>query len=87
MNIPDEILVEMAYVKMSTQRTKVIKALDGNVLIPTEIAKESNIITNHVSGTLKQLREHDLVECLNPEVRKGRLYRLTEKGEDVAKNI
>ena len=29
----------------------------------------------------------DVVECINPEVRKGRLYRLTGKGEEVTKNI
>jgi len=28
-----------------------------------------------------------LVECINPEVRKGRLYRHTEKGEQVVKNL
>ena len=34
-----------------------------------------------------ELKAHELVECINPEVRKGRLYRLTDKGEEVTKNI
>lgn len=25
---------------------------------------------NHISNVLKQLREHELVECINPEVKK-----------------
>ena len=36
---------------------------------------------------LSELKAHELVECINPEVRKGRLYRLTDKGEEVVKNL
>ena len=55
--------------------------------MPSQIAKDTGIVQNHISNTLRQLKEHDLVECINPEVRKGRLYRLTDKGEEVTKNI
>lgn len=87
MELSDELLIEKSYVEISTYRTKVMKSLDGEVKIPSQIAKDTDIIQNHMSATLKQLREHELVECINPEVRKGRLYRLTEKGEEIVKNI
>lgn len=64
-----------------------MKSLDGEVLIPSQIAKNSGIRTNHISKVLSKLKAHELVECINPEVRKGRLYRLTEKGKTVSKNI
>lgn len=64
-----------------------MKALEGNVKIPSAIARDSGIRTNHISKVLSELKSHDLVECINPEVRKGRLYRLTETGEDVVKNL
>lgn len=64
-----------------------MKSLDGEVLIPSQIAKNSCIRTNHISKVLSKLKAHELVECINPEVRKGRLYRLTEKGKTVSKNI
>ncbi len=64
-----------------------MKSLDGEVLIPSQIAKNSGIRTNHISKVLSELKAHELVECINPEVRKGRLYRLTEKGKTVSKNI
>ena len=64
-----------------------MKSLDGEVLIPSQIAKNSGIRTNHISKVLSELKAHELVECINPEVRKGRLYRLTETGEEVVKNI
>lgn len=87
MKLSDEMLTEMSYVKISTYRTKVMKSLDDEVKIPSQIAKDSDILQNHISAVLKQLKEHELVECINPEVRKGRLYRLTEHGKDIVKNM
>ena len=85
MELSDEMLKEVGYIQVSTYRTKVMKSLDGEVKIPSKIAKDTDILQNHMSATLKQLKEHELVECINPEVRKGRLYRLTKKGENIIK--
>ena len=64
-----------------------MKSLDGEVKIPSEIANDTEIFQNHISNTLRQLKEQELIECINPEVRKGRLYRLTDKGDEVVKNL
>ena len=64
-----------------------MKSLDGEVKIPSEIANDTEIFQNHISNTLRQLKEHGLIECINPEVRKGRLYRLTDKGDELVKNL
>ena len=87
MKLSDEMLTEISYVNISKYRAKVIKTLDGEVKIPTVIAKDSGIRTNHVSNVLSELKAHELVECINPEARKGRLYRLTDKGDDLVKNL
>ena len=87
MELSDEMLKEVGYIQVSTYRTKVMKSLDGEVKIPSKIAKDTDIMQNHMSATLKQLKEHELVECINPEVRKGRLYRLTDKGEKIINNL
>ena len=87
MELSDEMLTEISYVNISKYRTKVMKSLDGEVLIPTQIARNAGIRTNHISKVLSELKAHELVECINPEVKKGRLYRQTEKGEEVSKNI
>ena len=87
MQLSDEMLTEISYVEISTYRTKVMKSLDDEEKIPSQIAKDSDILQNHISAVLKQLKEHELVECINPEVRKGRLYRHTDKGEEVVKNL
>ena len=87
MELSDEMLTEISYVQISSYRTKVMKSLDGEVLIPTQIAKNSEIRPNHISKVLAELKAHELVECINPEVRKGRLYRLTDKGDGVVKKL
>ena len=87
MELSDEMLKEVGYVKISTYRTKVMKSLDDQVKIPSQISKDSGILQNHISAVLKQLKEHELVECINPEVRKGRLYRLTDKGEEIVEKL
>ena len=87
MELTDEILTEISYVEISSYRKKVMKSLDGEILIPTQIARNSEIRPNHISKVLAELKAHELVECINPEVRKGRLYRLTDKGEEIVKNI
>lgn len=87
MKLSDEMLTEISYVNISKYRTKVMKTLDGEVKIPTVIAKDSGIRTNHVSKVLAELKAHELIECINPEARKGRLYRLTNKGEDIVENL
>ena len=87
MKLSDELLIEISYVQISKYRTKTMKSLEGEVLIPSQIAKNSGIKTNHISKVLSELKAHELVECINPEVRKGRLYRLTDIGEDVVKEL
>ena len=87
MELSDEMLTEISYVQISKYRTKVMKALDGEVKIPTDIANDSGIRTNHISKVLSELKAHELVECINPEVKKGRLYRHTDKGDQVVKNL
>lgn len=87
MELTDEMLTEISYVQISSYRKKVMKSLDGEVLIPTQIARNSEIRPNHISKVLAELKAHELVECINPEVRKGRLYRLTNKGDEIVKNL
>ena len=87
MELSDEMLTEISYVKISTYRTKVMKSLEDEVKIPSKIAEDAEIRQNHISKVLSELKAHELVECINPEVKKGRLYRHTEKGDKIVKNL
>lgn len=76
------------YVNNSSYRVNVLKELsDGDVKMPKEIANNCNILPNHISNVLTQLRKADLIECINPEYKKGRLYRLSEDGKEIIKDV
>lgn len=68
------------YIEKSTYRHRAFKTIGRGIKMPKEIAEESGILQSHVSNVLRQLKEKDVVECINPNVRKGRLYRLSDEG-------
>ena len=78
----DEMLKDASYVKISSYRLRVVEVLDrnGSVMMPMEIARESGILPNHISKVLRELKDKGILECLNEDARKGRLYRLTGYG-------
>ncbi|WP_458453223.1 transcriptional regulator [Methanobrevibacter sp.] len=78
---------KLKYVKRSSYRVNVLKAIGDDVKIPTEIAEDSGVLRNHVSNVLRELKEKDLVECVNPTSRKGRLYRLSDEGFKILDDI
>lgn len=80
-----DLLKTRGYIEASTYRTKVMKNLENEYLTPTQISKKSQIRVNHISKTLWELKQKKLIECINEEAHKGRLYHLTEKGEKVRK--
>lgn len=84
----DETLKTYAYINISSYRLKTVKSLKGGkVKIPTKIAADIDILPNHMSKVLKELKDVGVAECINPEYKKGRLYRLTETGETIAKKL
>ena len=83
----DELLKLTSYVKISKYREKTLKSIGNNVKIPTNIAKDSSIRTNHISKVLSELKSKEIVECINEEARKGRFYRLTDTGKEVLESI
>ena len=85
MDDAEEIMLE--YIRISKHREKVFRALKNGSKKPSDIAKETNLHINNVSSSLKQLTEKELVYLLNPEDKKGRLYKLTEIGEKLMKEL
>lgn len=85
--IDDETLIKLSYVNISSYRKKTVKTLKDEVKIPTQIAKDSGIRTNHISKVLSELKSKEIVECINEEARKGRLYRLTSIGDEIVDKL
>ncbi|WP_296804592.1 hypothetical protein [uncultured Methanobrevibacter sp.] len=61
--------------------------MEGDVKTPTAIAKDAGIRPNHISKVLRELKDANVAECLDESVRKGRLYRLTALGDEIAKEL
>ncbi len=78
---------KIKYVNRSTYRLKVLKSLNTQVKMPREISADCDILPNHISNVLRQLKEKDIVECINPEVKKGRLYRLSDDGLNILNQL
>lgn len=83
----DEILIEKAYVEISSYRVKAMKAIGNETKFPKTIADDCGIRVNHISKVLRELKDHKLAECINEEMRKGRLYRLTPLGMKILKEM
>ena len=75
MNSNDELLKKCSYVAISSYRRKVLETLKNDVKIPTKISEESGVGIKHVSNVLTDLKEHNLIVCINEDAHKGRLYR------------
>ena len=83
----NEILELKIYVQLSKYRERTLKAIGNEIKVPSTIANDSNIRINHISNVLRQLKNKNIVECMNEDAHKGRLYRLTPTGKEILKSI
>ena len=83
----DELLKKIAYINISSYRNKTVKALENEIKTPTEISNDTGINRSHMSNVLRELKDSGIVECVNEEVRKGRIYRLTSTGEEIVDHL
>lgn len=85
MSDDDEFWADLSYVQMSKNRTGVLQQLSKAELplTPTELSARLEIAFNAASRAIRQLADHDLVTCINPEAPNYRRYRLTDYGRAV----
>lgn len=82
-----EFIQALSLIKASKYREEIMNAIGDNIKLPSEISAQTDIRLNHVSSVLRTLKEHGLVECLNEESKRGRLYKLTELGKNAIREI
>ena len=83
---PPASLDRLSFILSSTQREKVLGALLGGPKHPAQIAKDTNLRLPHVSRTLGQLAEAELVAPVSRPSR-GRLYAVTSLGQSVYEEL
>lgn len=82
-----DIIHAISFIIRSKNRLKLISILDGSFKLPSEIGKQMNLRPSQISVILADLKKESIVECLNEEDRIGRIYQLTEIGEQAYKLI
>jgi len=79
---------DVSYVISSQYRVAGIERLSKGPTTPSRIAADSDKGIAHISRALQALRERELVELLvSEDRRKGRVYGITEQGEQVWEEI
>ena len=73
----------LGFVKVSSYRTKTLKFIGYGMKMPSEVGEHLNIRTSHASNVLSALRKQGLVTCINPKVKKGRLYQNTDLAKEL----
>ncbi|MBM4250094.1 MAG: hypothetical protein FJ149_11870 [Euryarchaeota archaeon] len=77
----------IGFVISSLPRFNTLIILKETALRPSEISKRINQTIYRTSTILGELSDKDLIKCINPRAKKGRLYTLTEKGRGILQEI
>ena len=73
---------DYGFIVRSVHRKSVFDALD-KPKTPTQLAREHNINLGYISNILISLIERKLIDCLNPDEKRHRLYERNKKGNDL----
>ncbi|MFW9995317.1 MAG: winged helix-turn-helix domain-containing protein [Candidatus Odinarchaeota archaeon] len=77
----------VGFVRAGKLRQKIVCHLMDRKLTPSEISRRTGKKPGSVSKSLAGLREKNIIKCLNPNAKKGKIFSLTEEGEKVAGEI
>ncbi|MBI4918839.1 ArsR family transcriptional regulator [archaeon] len=73
---------DVSFVIRAKNRKTVFEKLT-KPMTPTEISKELGLNIGFVSNILIELKKRKLIDCLSPNEKRHRFYKITKKGEQV----
>ena len=78
-----------AWLKRGNRRKELLKFLSTTKqpLTANDIKTELNISLSQVSFLLKELSKKELIICLNPKDKIGKIYKITKNGEELIHEI
>lgn len=77
----------VSFVMSGELRFRVLIELKDMKKTPSDLKETLKVPISHVSKTLKELKDNELVECLTPERRKSKFYSITPKGTKILDEI
>ena len=78
----EDFIRTISYIKRSRNRTEIVLSLGESFKMPSEISRSMDLKISQISGILSDLKKEGIVLCINEEEKVGRLYKLTEKGNE-----
>lgn len=78
---------KIGLVKASQHRQSILRILANGSATPKEIAVGLRIHFSQVTRSLREMQERNIVQCLTPKLRKGRIYAITKEGKEILKKI
>ncbi|TET89612.1 MAG: ArsR family transcriptional regulator [Methanomassiliicoccales archaeon] len=84
---PEEFWNLVGFILAGENRRKVMFCLEKGYATPKQISTSCNLRIGHVSNILISLKDKELVYCRNPDAKRGRIYSLTELGEEIMSSI
>ena len=78
---------DVGFLKASKNRLKIFQELSKGERTPKELQVALNLHFSQISMILKELVDRELVICRNVDFRKGKIYALSEKGEEIKKSV
>ncbi|MCL2115071.1 MAG: winged helix DNA-binding protein [Methanobrevibacter sp.] len=83
----DETIAKLSFIKSSKHRENILHFIGDEIKISTEIARNINISSKHISKYLRELKDENIIVCLNENDKRGRLYKLTPLGKEILKYL
>lgn len=77
---------DVSFILKSEKRKKIMLLLE-QPRNPTFLSKQLKTSLSNISMKLKDMSNAKLVECVNPDDTKGRIYKLTAKGNNIVEEI
>ena len=77
----------ISFITSGSLRFKILAELLNKTYTPSQLSVKLKIPISHISSTLKELLENNLIDCLTPDRRKNKFFQITKKGEKILDDI
>ncbi|MBI2559047.1 transcriptional regulator [Candidatus Woesearchaeota archaeon] len=77
---------KLSFVKYAPLRLDILKTLDTEKT-PKELKDILKKSDSNIARALRELEEKELIKCLTPKSRKGKIFTLTKEGKEIIKKM
>lgn len=85
MNQNEQFWKKIGVIRRSKVRQKILETMERteHPLTPKDISERTKKDIRNISREIRKLEESGILECINPDASKTRMYLITESGKDI----